>query len=274
MFQRFAVLLALLILPAALAERPFVVPNYYLSQIPQLEVGVPVSGELTDSDGQNYKDGSHLDLYRFDGVEGNSLTLQLDSDDFDTYLSVFDPSGYLLVSNDDSDLYGDAYYSSSVGLYVDVPGTYMVVVTGYSQYDLGAYELQLMGGGFSAADAETIAVPNMVSDELQPTDPPVPGGWAMSAPSKAYGFSLAQPTVLRLDATSNDFDTYLYLFDAAGFMVAENDDADYSEASDYDTSSTIMMLLQPGDYVVYVSSWSADGVGAFDLAIEEYVPKP
>ncbi len=274
MFQRSVALLVLLLLPTALSERPLVVPNYYLSQVPRLEIGVPVSGVLSESDGQNYKDGSHVDLYQFDGVEGTSLTLRLDSDDFDTYLSVFDPSGYLLVSNDDSDVYGSAYYSSSVGLHVDVPGRYTVVVSGYSQYDLGAYQLTLLGGGLLTSAAEPIDVPGSVSGELLPTDPPVPGGWAMAAPSKAYGFSLADTTVLRIDAESTDFDTYLYLFDGSGSMVAENDDADYSEASDYATNSTILALLQPGDYVVYLSSWSAEGVGAFELAVREYVPRP
>jgi len=267
------VFLALLALGVtAQAQRPFVVPNYYVSQLPVLASGVPFQGELTEADGQSYKDGARVDLLQFEGLAGGQVRVDLSSDDFDTYLSVFGPSGELIDSNDDADWDYSATYRSSLDLYLYEDGRYTVVVSSYSQYGLGAYEVLLTTSTpFAPQDAESVTVPGSVEGTLNAGDPVVPDGW--TGPSKAYSFSVADDTALKIDARSYDFDTYLYLFDESGRMVASNDDLDYSEASGYATDSQLFLVLGPGEYVVYVSTWAADGAGDFTLTFQEYVPR-
>lgn len=274
MLRRIAPLLALALLAAlganAGAQRPFNVPNYYLTQLPRLELGVPVQGELDASDGQNYKDGSYLDLYVFDAVANEPVTIDLKSADFDTYLSVFAPDGQIVDWNDDLD-YGDGS-SSHLTLTPYVSGRHVVVVSGYGQYDTGSYELVLSGGmSFDASALPRIGVPGHAEGDLGVGDPAVPYGW--TGPSAAYLLSVSEPTAVRISAASSDFDTYLYLYDTDENWLADNDDADYSEASGYATDSAIFRLLQPGDYVVYVAAWYYDEAGAYTLDVEVYVPQ-
>lgn len=272
MLRRLAPLLVFTLATAAVAQRPFVVPNYYVSQLPLLASGDPAFGELTVEDGQNFKDGSRVDLYQFEGEAGSHVTLTLSSYDFDTYLSVFDPDGFRLDYNDDADApYSDAY-ESRLDLYLDYSGKYTVVVTGYADYDLGAYTLELVTQGAASFDGtEPLTVPGSITGLLSSSDGAVPGGW--TGPGKGYGFTIAEATVMRVDAASSDFDTYLYVFTSDGYLVNSNDDADYSEASNYATDSMLFIALQPGSYYVYVSTWNGDDVGAFTLTLEEYVPK-
>lgn len=275
MLRRLAPLIALSTLALSLtatAQRPFIVPNYYVSQLPVLTPGVAAAGELTEADGQSYKDGAHLDLYQFEGVVGAYVELELRSYDFDTFLSVFDPAGNLVEANDDADYDGGDANRSYVSLYVDQEGRYTVVASAYAQYGLGAYELRLdVQPSFSLDDATVVTVPGVIDGALAATDPVVPEGW--TGPSRAYRFTLESEVALKIDAASSDFDTYLYLFDAAGRLLASNDDHDYSEASGYATDSQIFAALAPGEYVVYVSSWSGEAEGDFTLTFQEYVPR-
>ncbi|HRP45940.1 MAG TPA: DVUA0089 family protein [Trueperaceae bacterium] len=272
MLRRSTLLLVLTLVTAAAAQRPFVVPNYYVSQLPLLVSGVPAFGELTPEDGQNYKDGSRVDLYQFEGEAGSTATLTLSSYDFDTYLSVFDPDGFRLEYNDDGDALSSDAYESRLDLYLDYSGKYTVVVSGYADYDLGAYTLELvMQGAASFAGTESLTVPGSVTGMLSSDDGAVPGGW--TGPGKGYDFTVTEKTVMRIDAASNDFDTYLYLFTSDGYLMNSNDDADYSEASGYATDSMMFIALDPGSYFVYVSTWNGDDVGAFTLSFEEYAPK-
>lgn len=273
MLRHLATLLSLTLIATAVAQRPLVVPNYFVSQLPRLVAGQPLYGELTPADGQNFKDGSRLDMYQFEGPEGGFVTLHASSDGFDTYLSVFGPDGMLVASDDDTDPgVGGGAYSSYVELYLDQPGKYTAVVSGYSQYDLGAYALELRTeAAFTFGGGETIEVPGAYGGYLEATDPLVPGGW--TGPGKGYDFTLDEPTVLKIDAASHDFDTYIYLFDENGFLLASNDDEDYSEATGFATDSMLFASLKPGRYVVYVSTWSSEGEGEYQLSFEEYVPR-
>lgn len=267
---RLLILLTFAMVATAGAQRPFNVPNYYVSQLTKLQAGVSVTGQLDDSDGQNYKDGSYLDIYTFETGMSEAFTVAVSSYDFDTYLSVFDPEGGLYAWNDDDD-YGDA---STSRLQVDpyVAGKYYIVVSGYSQYDFGEYEIVVtQGAATGLEDATPISAPGQYSGFLAASDPTVPYGW--TGPSHAYLLQLSEPTALRIAASSNDFDTYLYVYDASGYEIASNDDADYSEELGYNTDSALFTLLKPGTYIVYVAAWSVDGEGAYTLDLEVYVPQ-
>src|SRR5690606_37759845 len=71
LLQRLAIVAALLAAATvALVQQPLVVPHYYAFQLAELQPGAEVAGELTESDGQNFKDGSRVDLYVLGAVAG------------------------------------------------------------------------------------------------------------------------------------------------------------------------------------------------------------
>ncbi|MFO7546216.1 MAG: PPC domain-containing protein [Trueperaceae bacterium] len=254
--------LAFAALSLAAAQLPLNPPNYYLSQLPELVDGATLEGELTADDGQNFKDGSYLDVYVLYGVAGEQVRLTARSADFDTYLTVYDPMGYVLDANDD-DWNG---YGSDSALQLDLPetGRYLVIVSGYGPFDMGRYVVERGAGQAVTMDAIEITVPSVQTGMLDPGMGAAPGTWG--GPGQVYAFDLERPALLVASLTSFDFDTVLYVMDESGTVVAENDDAMAT------TDSQAMVDLEPGRYFVVASSWSSDSGGAYTLELNLYVP--
>jgi hypothetical protein len=63
---------------------------------------------------------------------------------------------------------------------------------------------------------------------------------------------------------SDEFDTYLYLFDRAGNEIARNDDI----TPFLNTDSRVVETLDAGRYIIGVSSASSTGAGRFSLTSE------
>jgi hypothetical protein len=239
-----------LVLVAAVAfgQQPVQSPNYLLSSAPALELGVPVTGVLTPSSGRNFKDGSYLDVLVLRARAGESVAVLVESDAFDTYLSIFDPVGTLIATNDDVWDVSDAWYASEVAFEAALTGTYVVVVSGFSANDLGAYTATRRTWEAPEPILLDVAAPGIFRGMLEPGTP------------VAYRFTVDAATTLTATVRSLAFDTYLTL-SVDGVVVAENDDFD-------DTDSQIVVDLDPGTYVVEVSGYWDDASGAFGLDLD------
>ena len=87
-----AALAALAVPPAPLAP--------LVAQIP-IRVGQTVTARLVQSD-QKFSDGSRYKMYAFVGNKGDTVAVDLTSDDFDANLLIADAAGNSLARNDDS----------------------------------------------------------------------------------------------------------------------------------------------------------------------------
>lgn len=94
-------------------------------------------GSLTPGD-SIAPDGTLYDQFTFEGQAGQTVTVTIESDEFDTYLAVVDEAGSLLAENDDSN---PNTTNSEVTVTLPNTGTYLVIVNGYSRADQGAYTL-------------------------------------------------------------------------------------------------------------------------------------
>lgn len=245
---------------SAAAQRPINPPNYFAFQLPHLLEGEALEGELTVDDGQNFKDGSYLDIYAFDGQSGQRVSLQVTSWEFDPYVSVYDPSGYLIGSNDD---YG-AGTDAGVDLLLSETGRYLVVVSGYSQLDLGAYTVQRFGRA-SALDASTqvLAFPSalystITSDMPRLVDSHVGG-------TEYFSFEVSTPAFLVFTMSSWEIDAVLTLYDEHGELIGQNDD--YGMGSD----ARLAVELEPGHYTLAASSYFSGSTGEYSLEARRYV---
>ncbi|NLG09800.1 MAG: hypothetical protein GX560_11205 [Deinococcales bacterium] len=265
MFRLLYLLLLVLLLSTAGAQGRLNAPNYYLSQLPELVDGEALRGELTTEDGQNFKDGSYLDLYALRGEAGQTVRIAAVSLEFDTFLTVYGPDGSLLDWVDDNP------YSIDAELTLELPetGRYLVVVSGYSSHDLGRYTVSMTTHDPAVTPSATeIDVPGVFAGVLDGDGPMVP---YMEVPGGAHVFELTEPAALAIYAASDAFDTYVLVTDAEGSLVVENDDRNYSEASGYDTSSLAFAEFEPGVYYVYVTSWYSQPIGEYDLEIRRFV---
>jgi hypothetical protein len=111
-----------------------------------IALGQSVSGELAEGDGK-LETEEFRDIYVFDGTAGESITVELTSEAFDTYVGLVLPSGEA-IENDDFE--GSAS-RSRVDLTLRESGRYRIVATSYAAGETGAYRLSLARGTSSGA---------------------------------------------------------------------------------------------------------------------------
>lgn len=262
--RRLPFTLAVLVLATTAFAQTLRAPTYYLFQVPRLEAGQPVAASLTTDAGQNFKDGSYVDLYAFHGSAGDRVSVIVSSWEFDAYVTVFDPDGYLVGANDDY-VGGAGGAGIDATLYVD--GTYLVVVSGYSQWDVGAYtvELHAAQSGFPS-DTNVLTVPGSFESHITGDMPLHPNGYV--GPTEYFGFDVTDESLLLITVSSFDFDTVLTLFDEFGNEIAQNDDYNYT------SDSRLAVPLTPGSYVLAASSYYGGEGGSYSVTIEKYVQVP
>ncbi|OAB61764.1 peptidase S1 [Leptolyngbya valderiana BDU 20041] len=95
-------------------------------------------GQLQAGDLVLPEDGSLYDVYRFEGREGQTVTVTLESPDFDTYLLLLSEAVRPIAQNDDI---GPGNTNSALQVRLPYTGTYFVWVNAYDNTGRGRYEL-------------------------------------------------------------------------------------------------------------------------------------
>jgi hypothetical protein len=233
---------------ASSQRQPLTSPIYYLVTAPDLVEGVPVDGELATTSGQNFKDGSFLDVLVVRSAGEEVVELRVESHDFDTYLTLVAPDGTLLDVNDDV-WDGDAPYASRLRTYLREPGAYLLVVSGFGPSDLGRY---------------TVTRSVFVAPDKVVVDAEVPGfyaGYLHEQMADMYWITLSEDTTVVATLRSPDFDTVLEVYGSDGRRVADNDDFD-------GTDSRVIVELPAGRYEFLVKGYWDEASGAYTLAFD------
>lgn len=97
-------------------------------------------GVLASGDSVLASDNSLYDQYTFQGSAGQTVTITVESAEFDTYVAIITPDGKLLAENDDIN-----QSNKNAGLTVTLPsnGTYRVIVNGYDNNSRGRYAVSV-----------------------------------------------------------------------------------------------------------------------------------
>jgi hypothetical protein len=185
----------------------------------------------------------------------------------DTIVELFDATGRLVVLDDDSG--GGLSSRAEPEL---APGDYCVAVTGYAgagvTADLQVSRLEMasltpgLAGGFAGTEGMPPFVgvqpclPQTVATPLGqgPIDAQLAQGVSASntiAGAPYYRFTLASPQSLSIRAENPSADPYIYVFDGAGTLLAENDDYD-----SLNSRIDFTRPLAPGDYCIAMRSLS------------------
>ncbi len=98
-------------------------------------------GILEQGDTVIPNDGSFYDSYNWEGKKGKSLTITLESQDFDPYLAIQSPDGKIIAENDDLQ-----EGSSNAGLTIKLPvdGIYRIIINSYDPKGKGDYTLSVV----------------------------------------------------------------------------------------------------------------------------------
>jgi hypothetical protein len=212
----------------------------------RFESGMLASGDAT------LRTGEFADGYSFVGT-GGPMIVELTSDDFDTYLIVAPPEGEQF----DNDDYEGATNRSLITLQTVAGETYRVTVTSFQAGESGAYDLTIRGeegGGASLASGV-----RRETGRLDGSDEKLRSGEFVDT----YSFQGVPGQRIRLDLTSDEFDTFLLVQPPRGEAVQDDDGGGRPGHSRVE-----MDLTEPGTYQVFVTSYAADETGAYQLAMD------
>jgi hypothetical protein len=217
------------------------------------------SGRLENGD-ETLTTGEFVDSYEFEGSPGQHVSIDLRSPAFDTYLILKDPAGEQ-TENDDADDGGVGH--SSIELDLTEAGTYEVLVTSYETGESGAYELSIDPSAASERspadrDVTTLTVGGPATGELGAGDPTFEAGEYHDL----FVFDGDEGETVRLELSSDDFDTYLGLVTPSGEEIA-NDDFE----GDSERSVIALTLPETGRYRVQATSYAAAETGRYRLAL-------
>ena len=97
-------------------------------------------GKLETGDRVIADDGSLYDFYPLQGKEGESFTIYLESDDFDTFVALVDSNGQTIGENDDI---SQEDSNSQIEITLPADGVYNVIVNTYDENGTGEYTLKV-----------------------------------------------------------------------------------------------------------------------------------
>lgn len=229
-----------------------------------LAPGQSLTGDLTANDTQRHS-GKYEDSYTLQGRRGDRVQLDLASSDFDTYLSVSGPGGFILANDDAAGGASDAT-DSRIVLQLPADGAYRIAVTSFRPGETGAYRLSAAAPAANMAltqpvAAQPIAIGGGVTGTLAAGDAREADG----AFADRYRFSARRGQRVTLAVASTDFDTTLELTRPDG-SSADNDDTHVNGRTLTD-SRIDTVLAEDGDYVITVSAYRPDATGKYRLTL-------
>ena len=236
-----------------------------------------VGGSLDGRDSVGLESGWHSDYFELSGAElGEQITLVARSAAFDVVLYLVDSVGRIVMTDDDSAGGNDALLAFP---WTPAPDqTFFAVVTSAEPGTYGGYFLQRTDGATVAVVPDTpIGVTPQTGGSQLTLGREVSGRFEASDPSghraghaDRFEISLATDTLIQIDASSEDADTYLQLFDGRDLLVGEDDDGGRR------TNSRLVEELPAGTYTLEVSAFDGEPGGSYTLtAIEaEWLTDP
>jgi Fibronectin type III domain/Bacterial pre-peptidase C-terminal domain len=198
-----------------------------------------------------FLDGTIADRWSLTLPAATIVRVDLDSRYFATRLFVTDSTGSVIANGS----YGPEHES---GLRREfAAGTYTLWATGIRPVLRADYQISVLPDPCTAAPSP-LPVGQTVSSTLSASDCRLPSDGLVDR----WQFTLSGPATIRLDMWSTAFDTFLYLLDASGRVIAFDDDGGSG------VNSRIVRSLAAGTYIVEASSYASHMTGRYSLALQ------
>jgi hypothetical protein len=233
---------------------------YTLSLQPGLPPGTPISlgstqsGNLSSTAANGQCNGfAPADRWTFTLTASSTVTIDVASTAFDTYVCLLNSSNNVLSSDTDS---GPG--TNSRLIYSNLAaGTYYIEVSSSSpSYAGGAYTLSLQPG---VPPGTPISLGSTQSGNLSTTA--ANGQCFGLIPADRWTFTLAASSTVTISVTSTAFDTYACLLNANNLPINSDDN------SGGGTNSQIVTTLGAATYYIEVSAKSG-GSGAYTINLQ------
>jgi hypothetical protein len=194
---------------------------------------------------QGYLNKRGRETYEFRGRENQNVTISLRSNQFNTYLELYNPSGRLIARNDNAN-----GTNSQISLNLPSTGTYTVVAKGAKRNDEGNYTLIIKSNSDSRLPR-------------RPEEPTLPPGhvnyrhknYLFRGESVKHDFQANRGEFIKITLASRQFNPHIILHDSNGGVLTEG------------KSEIQMKLPRTGVYTVEVKGIDLDAQGEYTLTI-------
>jgi hypothetical protein len=213
--------------------------------------------------------------YTFEGRGGDIITIDVQSTEFDTTVTLIGPAGSQIAFNDD---FGTTRNSRLENVTLPSSGTYSIAVGSFADVSGGAYTVTLSresdGNDDLRATATQFVAEATMTAVAFPTATPAPTstisdgeqvrGSLVSRAQDRYTFEANAGDFVTIDLSSSVFDTYLEVYDAAGTLVVQNDDR---QAGNLNALINRFRIPSSGTFTIVVRGYLADASGAYTLTL-------
>lgn len=232
----------------------------------RLAPGRPVQGTLESGDLQR-TNGQYLDRFQFRGKAGQTVQIDVNSRDFDTYLFLTGPDG----SGEENDDISASDLNSSVVFTLPVDGDYEVLVSSSRRGETGRYtvvmkEVQVTPSvrpTASGAGAQTLTLGRIESAALTVSDQRIESGERMDP----YLLAVRAGQSYEVRMESSEFDAWLELRSEGG--VDESNDDATPGATD---AAVTFTAPQTETVSIYATSARAGELGRYTIVAREISP--
>jgi len=210
-----------------------------------ISVGQTLNGTLSGTAAEGICQFRPVDRYTFMLASPTTVTIDLSSSAFDTYIGVLNSQNQCIASDNDRGPGSNARLVVSLGV-----GTYYIeAMDNIFGGNGGPYTLSLQPG---LPPAIAISVGQTLNGTLDST---AAEGICQFRPVDRYVFTLASPATVTIDLSSSAFDTYV------GLLNSQNQCIGADNNSGGGTNSRIVMSLQAGTYYIEAVTVSSGNTG-------------
>lgn len=221
----------------------------------RLQVGRSVSGFLPPAGPL----GERPILYEYRGRAGEGVRIRIESDDFDTYLTVTDRSGNRM-ENDDA---GDGTTNSELVYLFDTAGALMIQASSFGGFGSGRFNITVsdLPEAVAYEPGKLLNDGDDVVGLLSLRDAEILGRRA-----RHYTVSVTAGREIDILLSSNDFDAYLVAETPSGLLYEDDD-----SGGDLDARLNVM-AEEGGIWSVFVTSYSGSDTGVYRLSYRQRAP--
>jgi hypothetical protein len=214
---------------------------------------VTINAELNNGDVKDkVRTNSFCKTYTYKMVAGHKYQIDMVSKEFDTYLRLEDPKGMEVAVDDDGggDLNARIIYKATE------TGDFTICATTFAPGGKGKFTLMVkeFGGNELKLDNGKASV----AGKLAAGDPKY-----KERNHKPFFVNLVEGKSYQIDMTSTQFDSYLFLEDPDGKLIAEDDDG-----GGFPNARIVIRAAKTGKHRV-IASHFGDKLGEFNLTIAE-----
>jgi S1-C subfamily serine protease len=213
-----------------------------------------VEGKLDRTSGVLPSDSSYFDAYTFDGKAGQTVVIEMNSSELDSYLILLSSDGTDIAQDDD----GGGGRNSKVEVSLPADGTYTILANSRGTGEIGSYNLRVAAASSSPQQQGRALLQEQGS--LGRGSPVLQSDGSFY---REYSFQGSAGQTITASLESPDFDTYLVILDANGQPLGQNDDVSQNNTN----SSLTVRLPATGTYRVIANAYDRNGQGRYTLVV-------